>query len=357
MRSRKVCLFALLAWVGVLGVCAVAFIQPTSASAQLAATTPRPADRDPEPRAVGTPEPFALGLPAAPPAPLAPGTTSNGWELVFTAPPYYNPTPSPFYFYGMTFSSRYTGFAYGGADWDLKGYPGRIYRTTNGGDTWTKVVENGNWRIDMTCPFESHCWAGGKGGLIDRTTDGGSTWTRAQAYTWDGMEFPYHVPSPTPVRFTAWIRSAGSTKDGKSVIMGATDNTILTSTDGQNFYNYWPLFKWNHATWSMTCPTNLICYGGQVGVFLVKSMDAGKTWNLPAYVIDSTTGGNCLTSKYPPRWNSEATTTAWPSWTPTTAGRWEAVPGFSRQPMVAILAGRPKMPASRWKLNFARSRR
>ncbi len=239
-----------------------------------------------------------LGSAATPPAPAAANPISNGWERVLNARSYLS-DPN-FHFYGMTWVDRNLGFAYGGLSWDVNGM-GRVFRTTNGGATWAKVWESSGWKIGMACTDALHCWVGGKGGRVDYTVNGGNTWYRANAYTWADMDKYPAPPQQTPVPFTAWIRSAGATTDGGAVIFGATDNTILRATDGRNFYNYWPLLGWYSATWSMTCPSATVCYGGQINKFIVKSTDAGASWELPAYV-----NGNdimkqpCLVDKYPP---------------------------------------------------------
>ena len=240
----------------------------------------------------------AAEFPAASVAELKPGYESNGWELVFTAPAY--APDAPFYFYNMTFASRNVGYAYGGDIWDASpGYPGRIFRTTDGGQTWVKVLESGKWKIDMACTSETRCWAGGKNGGIDITSDGGTTWSRGRAYTWYGLG-SQPTPQPTVVPFTGWIRSAGATTDGKTVVFGATDNTILRSINGYDFYNYWPLLRWNVATWSVACPSATVCYGGQIAAWILKSTDGGANWTMPAYVLEPTQAGDCLKDKYPP---------------------------------------------------------
>ena len=155
----------------------------------------------------------------------------------------------------------------------------------------------------MACTSESRCWAGWQGRRSGYTLDGGTTWYRGRAYTWTSLVPPYPTPGPTatPVAFTGWIRSAGATTDGKAVIFGATDNTILRSTNGNDFYNYWPLLTWNVATWSVACPSATVCYGGQIGPYVLKSTDGGANWYvcLPTSFAQ-TQAGNCLKDKYPP---------------------------------------------------------
>ncbi len=236
---------------------------------------------------------------AAPPGgqlgPASPvGEVSNGWEQVFSAPNY--PDGSPFHFYGMTWPSREVGFAYGGDTWNGSN-PGRVYRTKNGGVTWQLVFENKGWKIGGACADTQRCWVGGKGGQIYWTANGGDNWYAANEYTWQGMENYPTPPVQTPVAFTAWIRSAAASVGGDTVLFGATDNTILHSSDGTNFYNYWPMLSWYSATWSVACPSEFVCYGGQTGRFIIKSTNAGMTWSMPAYASDYE--GNCLPDEYP----------------------------------------------------------
>lgn len=236
---------------------------------------------------------YAAATPAAAPAA---NPISNGWERVFDARAV-SSDPN-FHFYGMTFASRDLGFAYGGPAWDSSG-TGRVFRTTNGGASWTQVLANSGWKIGMACISTLRCWVGGKNGRVDYTVDGGATWYKANTYTWAGMDQYPPVPQQTPVPFSAWIRSAGATKDGAAVIFGATDNTILKAIDGVNFYNYWPQLAWWSATWSMECPSASVCYGGQINQFIVKSTDAGSSWFLPAYVGGSEFQQRCLTNLGP----------------------------------------------------------
>ena len=264
MHSRRLIMPAVVIVVVLLVLVVSAFAQSTAAE-----ITPAPAHSSP----------------AGPAAGLEPGFVSNGWELVFTAPSY--ASGAPFFFYNLTFASRDVGYAYGGDIWDAApGEPGRIFQTTNGGQTWAMVRQSGKWKIDMACTSESRCWVGGKGGEVEYTLDSGKTWNRSRTYTWTSLVPPYPTPgpTPTPAAFTAWIRSAAATTDGKAVIFGATDNTILHSTNGTDFYNYWPLLSWNVATWSVACPSATICYGGQIGRLVLKSIDGGANWSLPAYV-------------------------------------------------------------------------
>jgi len=247
------------------------------------------------PMLVRADSPRTLSGQAAAAAPAA--YSSNGWEQMFTAPAY--PNGARFHFYGMTFVNRQVGFAYGGDDWTGSAGPGRIYRTLDGGKTWTLVLSSGGWKIGMACADERNCWAGGKQGRVDRTTDGGDNWVQVNTYTWVGMGDTPPNPQPTPTPFVAWIRSAAITTDGSTVLFGATDNTILRSTDGNNFYNYWPPLNWWIAAWSVNCPSPTVCYAGQINRLILKSTDAGVSWQMPAYVGPPENHDHCLTAEFP----------------------------------------------------------
>lgn len=216
--------------------------------------------------------------------PAAPAVESNGWTQVFTAPQI---EPGiPFHFYGMTFVNQQIGFAYGGPDWTAGVFstPGRVYKTTDAGQTWTLVHESPGWKISMACWDAMHCWVGGKWGRVYYTEDGGSTWKPATTYTWAEPV----GPTPTPVPFTAWIRSGATYPGaGSPIFFGAgeqeTGGVILRSTDGWRFYPSIPLLtQYRVATWSMDCPTSTICYGGQIKKLIVKTTDGGGTWNYTA---------------------------------------------------------------------------
>ena len=120
-------------------------------------------------------------------------------------------------------------------------------------------------------------------------------------YTWYGMDDYPTPPVPTPVPFTAWIRSAGitcTTTPPCSSAQPTMSSSVRPTVT--NFYNYWPLLTRYSATWSVTCPTATVCYGGQIKRYVVKSDDAGANWHTAAYLGPDEYNSNCLSSKYPP---------------------------------------------------------
>ncbi len=213
-------------------------------------------------------------------APAGVAVESNGWERVFIAP---EVIPGvPFHFYGMTFVNEQIGYAYGGAEWDAQPneLPGRVYKTTDGGTSWTLVHQSPGWKIAMACWNAQTCWIGGKSGGFYRTNDGGASWTRVPAYNWDENS----GPTPTPVAFQAWPRSAATWAGGGGVILfGATDNVILRSETGDVFYSYWPFLPLTAATWSVDCPTPTWCWGGQTWDRMVLTHRCGAHLGLPPH--------------------------------------------------------------------------
>jgi photosystem II stability/assembly factor-like uncharacterized protein len=64
------------------------------------------------------------------------------------------------------------------------GTPGRVYRSSDGGTSWTLSYNIANdpqagftgGFLAISCPNVSACFAGGRGGLIAATNDGGANW-------------------------------------------------------------------------------------------------------------------------------------------------------------------------------------
>ena len=215
----------------------------------------------------------------------APATSSNGWDLIFTAPPISGGLP--FHFYGMLFINRQVGFAFGGADWNTDyqqgWYTGRVYRTTDGGVAWTQVHESEGWKIAMACQDTQTCWVGGEFGSIYQTNDAGASWLWSTNYTWADYDHPTQTPAP----FTGWMRSGAYTGANGIALFGANDRVILrnSTSNPRTFYNVWPPLPFNVATWSVACPTTQLCFAGQIKSWILQSADAGQNW-VPTWVLN-----------------------------------------------------------------------
>jgi photosystem II stability/assembly factor-like uncharacterized protein len=99
----------------------------------------------------------------------------------------YPALPGLFWIEDVKFTSRNNGWVVG-LDQDI-GHGKTIYRTTDGGTTWTQPMNQPSylWAVDFT--DENHGWITTIGYLYSRTTNGGATWI-------DGTYPPFFV-SPT----------------------------------------------------------------------------------------------------------------------------------------------------------------
>jgi len=78
--------------------------------------------------------------------------------------------PGEYFISGVKFVSRDVGYVVGSRPGIAQG----LFRTTDGGGTWTPIFPNGGYSIDFT--DANHGWVVGVSGFGYRTTDGGTTW-------------------------------------------------------------------------------------------------------------------------------------------------------------------------------------
>jgi len=78
--------------------------------------------------------------------------------------------PGEYFISGVKFVSRDVGYVVGSRPGIAQG----LFRTTDGGGTWTPIFPNGGYSIDFT--DANHGWVIGVSGFGYRTTDGGTTW-------------------------------------------------------------------------------------------------------------------------------------------------------------------------------------
>jgi len=155
----------------------------------------------------------------------------------------------------------------------LAGTSTGIYRTTNGGASWTKTLPN-EWiyDVDFHPTDASKAIAGVHENGVFYTSDGGLTWTHSTSIAAHRSELEYARSNPSIVY--------GAVADGGSV-------TIWRSTDGgvtftkQGAAGIATYEAYNVALWVNPKDPTSIIYGG---VYLYRSTDSGAT---SANVLDS----------------------------------------------------------------------
>jgi len=177
---------------------------------------------------------------------------------------------------GIWFTSSTTGFSVGS-----DGGCGIIYKTTDGGTTWTNTTGLacnvacgvGCWLQAVHFPTAATGYAVGMGGSIQKTTDGGATWTNLSG-NYGGIANLYGV----------WFKDAST---GIAVGGSGSSGVILKTTDGGT--------TWSSKTINATCSNgpleaihnfgttwvtvgrNIDASSGSVTVAL-RSTDDGNTW-------------------------------------------------------------------------------
>jgi hypothetical protein len=140
-----------------------------------------------------------------------------------------------------------------------------MWRTTNGGVTWTKTLAN-EWMYDVDFhPTDgSQLVAGSHENGVYRSTDGGITWTHSVSIAGHRTEVAYAASSPTTVYAT--VSQANSIRVWRST-NGGTTFSLRTGAGISTYEAY------NSALWVSPTNSNTLIYGG---VNLYRSTDGGN---------------------------------------------------------------------------------
>jgi photosystem II stability/assembly factor-like uncharacterized protein len=165
---------------------------------------------------------------------------------------------------------------------------GRVFKTTDGGQTWTRQKVSGRLPfLGVSCLDGRQVWVSSLNGLVFKSTDGGTTWTEQKTPVDRNL---FKIAFVTPQRGTA-IGDFGAivhTEDG-----GATWQEVLLPED----------FKLpDSALDSGVLPNDALLYGlsfvdentgwisGEFGTIL-RTDDGGRTWKQQQSGVETTLFG------------------------------------------------------------------
>lgn len=183
--------------------------------------------------------------------------TVNGglaWDTIYNA-------PSGYGFLAMEFLDRNLGFAY-------KEFDG-IFRTTDGGSTWSRVLASTYGRIyNFGFASTTTVFAVGEDGSLYRSTDGGTNW-----------EFKYNHTGDRFGIYSCFFTSA------TTGYFAGLRGVIFKTIDGGNSYmDYSPFYN---DVRPISFPTPSVGYAG-VWWNLYKTTNGGQSWAKLPIITDDT---------------------------------------------------------------------
>ena len=153
----------------------------------------------------------------------------------------------------------------------LASYAGGIFKTTNGGTSWTDLhVTFGSSKIVLDPTNHTTVYV--VGGNIVKSTDAGANWTilDTKLPCGDGAKTLVLDPKNTSTLYAIIVTKVGTT----------ADYYVIKSTNGGTSWNQ---ISWNQLSWKAYAlsidPTNSSVLYASTTAGLMKSTDGGVTWN------------------------------------------------------------------------------
>lgn len=150
---------------------------------------------------------------------------------------------------------------------------GEVYRTRDGGPTWTKVLTVESRITNIFFVNNQKGWLTGKGGFIARTTDSGLTWSKQHAPTSADLTSIFFINEEA-----GWAVGVGSTilytRDGgltwkNASVAGSLGAAPLASVSFADERHGWAVGGYGQGiSFSLFTPSNLI----------LSTSDGGLTW-------------------------------------------------------------------------------
>lgn len=153
--------------------------------------------------------------------------------------------------------------------------PRRMWRSTDGGDTWLRVSINSPGFILKAIDFvdSQHGWAVGGKGTIMATSDGGKTWKQMRRPTWAALEEVSFVN----LKF-GYVAGSIGTYDRKTDTTTAGVGILRTSDGGQTWQRCYR-DDTSYNVWEIATLSEMTALAIVDGNRVIRTMDGGKKWH------------------------------------------------------------------------------
>ena len=170
----------------------------------------------------------------------------------------------------------------------IVGELGRVFRTSDGGATWSRQ-NTGSTKpfLAISCIDEQTAWIGGKAGILYRTTDAGATWKLLTPNTTKHIFDMAFVDGSNGVAVGDWGLIMHTSDGGDTwTLLGMPEDFVLSTMaediglEPDDTILYAVSFADDRTGWIV----------GEFGTIL-KTTDGGKTWRQQQGPVESTLFG------------------------------------------------------------------
>jgi photosystem II stability/assembly factor-like uncharacterized protein len=165
---------------------------------------------------------------------------------------------------------------------------GRILRTEDGGETWTRQDANVKKPfLTISCIDASTAWIGGKSGILSRTTDGGATWQPQTSNTTKHIFDMTFLTRTHGVAVGDWGLLMFTEDGGEHWTIGGIPEEFILSPMAEDI----GLEPSDIILYALAFPDDT--HGWTVGEFgtIMTTTDGGRTWRQQHVPVESTLFG------------------------------------------------------------------